>query len=110
MSEQLAIDVGAALRDVGMARTLEAEQDEWMAKALRALAAFARRPEWRRFKTEDFRAWYLAEGYPPPHDHHVWGALTNMAARERVIRFTNTYAPTVSPRTHAHPVKVWEAA
>jgi hypothetical protein len=108
--EQLAIDTGSILRDVGMARTLDAEPETWIEGALAALAVFASLPEWSTFKTEDFRAWYLDQGYPQPHDAHVWGALTNRASRDRVIRFTGSYAPTVSPRTHAHPVKVWTAA
>lgn len=110
MSEQLSINIAEHLRDVGMARTLDVERDDWIEGAVDALRRFSRLPEWREFKTEDFRAWYLAENYEPPHDHHVWGALTNRAAKAGVIRFSGRYAPSVSPRTHAHPVKVWEAA
>lgn len=109
MSEQLSIDVGSLLRDVGMARTLEAESDSWLDRAMRELRIFSRLPEWSSFKTEDFRAWLL-DRMAPPHDHHVWGALTNRACRERVIRWTGRHVQSVSPRTHGHYVKLWERA
>lgn len=107
--EQLTIDHAIASRqlgEAGMAQTLEAEREGWVEVALAALATFGSDPAWREFKTEDFRAWYTGHA-PAPHDHHVWGALTNRAARAGIIRFTGRYAPSVSPRTHGHPVKVW---
>lgn len=108
---QLDIDFTAReLADAGMAKTLASERDEWLEGALKALREFSRQPAWSEFKTEDFRAWYAYQGLPQPHDHHVWGALTNMACRAGVIRFTGRYRASVSPKTHAHPVKVWEAA
>lgn len=110
MTVQYEIDVGAALRDVGMARALEVEPEGWLDGAMGALKRFAALPEWREFKTEDFRAWFIGEGYDQPHDHHVWGALTNRAVKAGVIRFTGRYATSVSPKTHAHPVKVWTAS
>lgn len=106
MSEQT--HTGTILRDVGMARTLEAEGDRWLEQAMRALTSFAALPEWRTFKAEDFRAWYIAQGYPAPHSHKVWGGLTGTAARRGVIRWTRGYAPAMSPKTHSHDVKVWE--
>lgn len=42
--------------------------------------------------------------------HHAWGALTQIAARRRLIVFTGGYENARSKRTHAHPVKVWRAA
>lgn len=106
--DQLALDYSRALGELGMARTLEAEREEWIADALQALRLFAARPGWHRFKTEDFRAWYESAGGAQPHDHHVWGAFTNRASRAGLIRFTGQYAASVSPKTHGHPVKVWE--
>jgi len=107
VSDQLAIPVGELLRDVGMARTLDAEPQAWIDRALDELRIFAALPEWRTFKTEDFRAW-LAGRMPPPHDHHVWGGFTARACKAGVIRWTGRYAASVSPKTHAHPVKLWE--
>lgn len=106
---QLAIDVGAALRDVGIARTMEAEGETWMLRALDELRRFSSDPSWSEFKTEDFRVW-LAGFLPPPHSSNVWGALTRRACLEGIIRWTGKYAPSVSPKTHAHPVKVWATA
>lgn len=110
MTDQLSIDIGRVLRDVGMARTIEAEPEQWLAQALRELRRFSRMPEWAEFKMENFRYWYAAEGFPPPHDSHVWGAFTNLAAREGVIRFTGKFTASASAKTHGHDVKVWTAA
>lgn len=107
---QLAIDYSRSLGEAGMARALEAERDAWIVQALVALRRFSLLPAWREFKTEDFRAWYVEQGLPEPHDHHVWGALTNLAANDGLIRFTGNYRLAVSPKTHGHPVKVWAAA
>lgn len=105
VSEQLGIEFsGRALKEEGMARTLEAEHDAWITAALFALRHFAiARGE---FKTEDFRDWYTEA----PHDHHVWGALTNRACKAGIIAWTGKFAPSESPRTHGHHVKVWRAA
>lgn len=106
---QLAIDIAPILRDVGMAQTLKAEGDEWIDKALRELRTFCAQPGWALFKTEDFRAW-LASRMPPPHSPAVWGAFTNRACKAGIIRWTGRYVTSVSPKTHAHPVKQWEPA
>lgn len=108
--EQLTIDHAIRLAEQGMAQTLDAEPEGWLEAAVSAMRQFVRLPGWHHFKSEDFRAWYLERGFPPPHDHHVWGALTNRASRAGVIRFTGRYAASISPKTHGHPVKVWEAA
>lgn len=98
----LARDLG----EQGMARTLEAEREEWIAAALANLRIFAALPEWAEFKMEAFRAWWAES----PHDAHCWGAITNRAARAGIIRWTGKFAHSVSPRTHGHHVKVWRAA
>lgn len=106
--EQLAIDLTArSLGEMGMQRTLEAERDEWVQSALAAMVTFA--DGCAEFKTEDFRAWY-AHRASQPHDHHVWGAITNMACRAGTIRWTGRFAASVSAKTHGHPVRVWEKA
>lgn len=110
---QLTIEHAIAARELaeeGMDRTLDGETDQWLKGAVEALRRFAALPCWQEFKMEDFRVWYVGEKYPPPHDHHVWGALTNRARRAGVIHFTGRYAPSVSPKTHCHDVKVWRAA
>lgn len=104
MTDQLSIDfTSRELKERGMAQTLEAEREEWLIGALIALRHFAIRGD---FKTEDFRAWYKIE----PHSHKVWGALTNRACKHGWIAWTGRYAPSTSPKTHGHPVKVWRAA
>jgi hypothetical protein len=101
---------GRQLGEAGMAKTLEAEREEWIVKALQALDRFARLSGYEEFKTEDFRWWCASSRIPAPHDHHVWGALTNRACKAGIIRFTGKYLPSASPKTHGHPVKVWTRA
>lgn len=101
---------GRQLGEAGVQRALEAAGDTWLAGAMDALRAFVALPEWGSFRLEDFRAWYLAEGLPPPHDFHAWGGVAKHACKAGIIRFTGRYEPSVSPKTHGHPVRVWEAA
>lgn len=109
--DQAALDfISRQLGEAGMQRTLEAEREEWIVSALNALRTFSRLPGWHEFKTEDFRWWFTGNGAAEPHDHHVWGALTNRASHAGIIRFTGKYRPSTSPKTHGHPVKVWTAA
>ena len=101
---------GRQLGEAGMAKTLEAEREEWIATALQALDRFSRLIGYEEFKTEDFRWWCASNRMPPPHNHHVWGALTNRACKDGIIRFTGKFAPSASPKTHGHNVKVWTRA
>lgn len=110
--EQLALNaplrsLARDLAEAGMARTLEAERESWVVDAIAAMRFFA--SGCSPFRMEEFRAWYAARGHRP-HAHQVWGALANRAAREGAIRFTGRYAASTSPKTHGHPVRVWEAA
>lgn len=110
--QQLTIEheISRRLAEEGMARTLMAEPQSWLEAATEALARFCALPEWSTFKTEDFRAWWLSSGGLNPHDSHCWGALTNRACKAGIIEFTGRYAPSASPKTHGHEVKVWTAA
>lgn len=100
---------GRQLGQAGMQRTLDAEREEWLRAALEALPRFAGSIGWHEFKTEDFRVWFEPQA-GRPHDHHCWGAVTNMARQLGIIRWTGRYAPSVSPKTHGHPVRVWALA
>ena len=102
-------ETGRQLAETGMQRTLEAEREEWIVRALESLLRFSREPGWHEFKAEDWRHWWLAHGGTEPHDHHVYGALTNRACRAGIIEWTGRFAVSVSPKTHGHPVKVWRA-
>jgi|SRR6185369_2384383 len=104
------LPLGRQLAEAGMAQTLEAEGETWVAKALQQLQRFAKLPGWGEFRAEDFRAWYLAQGLPEPHDHHVWGAFMTRASKAHVVRFTGRYGPSVSPKTRGHYVRIWTLA
>lgn len=106
--DQIAIDFSRALGEQGMAQTLAAERAEWIADALAALRIFGAQPGWHRFKVEDFRIWWLGNGGSEPHDHHCWGAITNEAKKQGIIRGTRDFLPSVSPATRGHYVRVWE--
>ena len=62
----------------------------------------------QRFAFEEFREAAPSYGLEPPPSHKAWGALPRIAVREGLIRSTTEYRPATSPRTHAHPVRVWE--
>jgi hypothetical protein len=100
--------LGHALAEQGMARTLAAEHERWIHDAIDALQRFGHLPGWHQFKAEDFRIWWLGNGGSEPHDHHCWGAITSRACRAGLIRFTGRFAPSVSPATRGHYVRIWE--
>lgn len=97
---------GRALRDEGIAATLEAEREAWRLEATTRLKAYA--IQGREFTCEEFRSFWLALGRPEPHSHHVWGALFMACARAGIIKQIG-YRKAESAKTHAHPVGVWTA-
>lgn len=101
---------GQALKDAGMAATLELEPAEWLELALDRLAAYAAERAVPTFLAEDFRRFWADSGRPEPHSHKVWGALFNHVAKQGLIRATGRYAKAKSAKTHGHPVMVWERA
>lgn len=110
MMEQLTIEHAIAARELaeqGMARTLQAQGDDWIEMALDAMKRFIAQPGYQEFKTEDFRWWCASQGIVP-HSHHVWGALTNTAQRRGIIEFARM-VKSASPKTHGHRVIVWKA-
>lgn len=100
--------LGLALAEIGITATLAAEPERWREAALFELREFAARHG--RFTLEQFRIWWLGKGYPPPHSHKVWGGLTRLAERDRIIAATGSYKRAASPKTHGHPVMIWRRA
>lgn len=96
----------ANLRDAGLEAVT---RDDWQVTAMAALRRFAASKA-DGFLAEDFRAAYLASGGEPPHHHNAWGALIRAAATGGIIEPTGNMARTRSPKTHAHPTRVWREA
>ncbi len=105
----MVLPIGRELAQQGMQQTLEAERESWIAGVLQEIKKFSALPGWQEFRIEDFRAWYLGEGFPQPHDHHCWGAITHHAVKAEIIRFTGRYRASASPKTRGHYVRVWTA-
>lgn len=103
---------GKELKEQGQAIALEHAGVPWTIRAMSMLTGFcktgpgAKRP----FAMEDFRQWALANGLDEPPSHKAWGALPRLAASEGLIVPTGQYRNATSPKTHAHPVKVWRSA
>jgi len=102
---------GPALRDRGMQRAVDnAEQvsPRWTIETIGALKLFCedmKAEGTRTFVMENFRATQYKR---KPASPNVWGSISLIAARLGIIRWTGEYRNAKSPKTHAHPVKVWE--
>jgi hypothetical protein len=102
---------GSALKDQGINRAIEHAESEnpgWTDRTLVALREFCadlKAQGWKVFTLEEFRSTRFKD---PPASHHAWGALASIAARRGIIKWAGEYRNAVSPRTHSHPVRVWE--
>jgi hypothetical protein len=82
----------------------------WMTAAMAAAVQCRQSHPWPGgFVAEDLRAQLVKDGLPRPHHHNVWGAFTNQAIKEKLIRKTGQYRNMRGPRSHARstPVYVW---
>ena len=96
---------GQQLKLEGQQLTLDLA-GEWTSNAIAALRLFCVGRD--RFAFEEFRSAAAAYGLAAPRSHKTWGALPRVAVKEGIIRPTTEYRAATSPRTHAHPVRVWE--
>lgn len=105
---QLALNLaeGRKRRDDGIQR-VKVRNSGWIELALAVLWFYGR--DHKTFTAEEFRAHFLESGQPPT-THYAWGALFRTAAgKRRIIEPTGSYTPATSPKTHAHPVRVWRS-
>ena len=102
---------GSALRELGMKRALDhadAETQNWTERTLCALEVFCKVLKTQRVTTfvmEDFRK---VRSDALPASPNAWGAITNIASRRGIIRWTGEFRNAKSLKTHAHAVRVWE--
>lgn len=101
---------GVDLKLAGQAATLDAEADEWKQATVFLFKTFMTQfMPGDRFAMEDFRAYADACNHPSPHKHNVWGALPSVFLKAGArIKKTDSYRKAKSPRTHGHPVPLWE--
>lgn len=101
---------GQALKVQGQNATA-ASNSSWMADVLQLLNFWAKGCKAcgvTEFVFEDFRAALTNVGIAPPKSHKAWGAVPRVAVKAGLIAPTDKYRPATSPKTHAHPVRVWQ--
>jgi hypothetical protein len=99
---------GAALQQSGMAKTLANEQDAWREHAIGLLANYARLAK-RPFSMDEFRLAWDELGYAEPHHPNVWGAVTNVAAKRKLIVPTGEWVRSERPSAHNRHTRLWRA-
>ena len=102
---------GIELKNNGMKATLEAQaklHDQWKEKVLEIIRILA---EANKYFTMDLvREVASARGIPEPHSQNCWGAIMNVAAKNRKwIRRTNRSEPSHRRKNHCHHYPVWES-
>lgn len=100
---------GDLYKEHGQQLALDFAGEGWAQHALVKLGEFIAAEPGRLFPIESFRAWALPAGLSAPASHYAWGALPALAIRAGLILWTGQYVPARSPKTHAHPVKLWRA-
>jgi hypothetical protein len=106
-------ETGASLKKHGQQMALFNAGPGWTTEALQYMRGFcAMRREFKQteFRFEEFTAWARQMGLSEPTSHHAWGALPRIMVREKLAVWTGAFEPAKSPKTHAHPVKVWRLA
>lgn len=101
---------GSDLKAIGQAAALDAESDEWKNRTIFLFRGFLTQfTPGDLFAMEDFRAYADTCNHADPHTHHVWGSMPAVFIKAGCrIRKTDSYRKAISPRTHGHPVPLWE--
>lgn len=94
----------------GQQQVVENESREWRERALFLLRVYVKGlGPGSLFAMEDARAYMDTCGLPAPHHHNCWGSLPSQALGAGIpIKRTGRTRPANSPRTHSHPVTLWE--
>ena len=103
----LSLTEGRRRKRAGMALAAS-NNSQWMRDRLEDLREYARATG--SFPIEFFRAYCALNGKPPPSSPNAWGSFATFARNQGVIRWTEKYVNASSVKTHAHPVKLYEAA
>lgn len=98
-----------AMAEEGIACAIEGAGEGWMERILPEFRHWvARRRTW--FAIEDFRL-YVENHHPDlcPETNKAWGALPREAKKLALIT-AHGYRHSISPRTKAHPVRLYARA
>lgn len=101
---------GAALKENGQQLALFNAGHGWATEAVQRMHAFCaiRKAAGKgRFRFEEFVRWAQEAGLPAPASSNAWGSLPRLMVKEGLVEWTGEYENARSPKTHAHPVKVW---
>jgi hypothetical protein len=106
------IQTGRHLRDEGMARALQSEE-QWKADYNRLLQRwFASRPDGFKFTGETLGIAARALGLEEPHSHKCWGSAASRIEfgwrREGKMRDTGRLVAAKNPKTRAHKIPEYE--
>ena len=103
---QLALDLSASRRDLGIERSAARAGEAWQRQARGYLLEWlsSPRPDWL---TEEFREWATARGLDSPPDGRAFGKVMQSAKRERLVVAVG-YAPACSSNGSAKVL--WRAA
>jgi hypothetical protein len=102
---------GSILKAQGMTRAIEnAESNSpgWTDRTIVALREFCDQLKSERIFSmaiEDFRATRYKD---KPLSSNAWGSIPRIACRKGILRSTGSYRQANSPKTHRHPVMVYE--
>ncbi len=98
--------VGESLKRAGQQLALDFPGQAWQASIVEAFREWCQARRGSTVVIEDFRSQVSLSLHP--HSPKCWGSLPRLAAKAGLIRSTGRYAKARSPRTHSHPVAVYE--
>ncbi len=102
--------IGQQLKQDGQQKVLSNHSAEFKAEMINKLSFFCRVNKYcgiHEFRMERFRKFCEVKNLIPNHPN-FWGGFVGMAIKEGLIKPTGRYEKAVSPKTHHHPVMVYE--
>jgi hypothetical protein len=97
---------GQILKDRGLEQVRE-HAGTWIDGTLAALRVYASTRKHLHMAADDYLAWHLQHGYPLPHHANAWGAVWQMAKRERIVEATGHYTKSKAKNAHQRMIPVY---
>ena len=101
---------GQQLKQDGQQKVLSNHSAEFKAEMIELLKCFCKVSKAigkKEFRMEHFRKFCEINNLIPNHPN-FWGGFAGIAIKEGLIKPTGRYEKAVSPKTHHHPVMVYE--
>lgn len=101
---------GQQLKQDGQQKVLSNHSAEFKAEMINKLSYFCKsnkKSNINEFRIEHFRRFCEINNLIPNHPN-FWGGFAGIAIKEGLIKPTGRYEKAVSPKTHHHPVMVYE--